>query len=54
MIPIEQLIASEMNKKSSLLEDVIQKTEGYLISLDKLFIAITKSKIMEQLTDCFR
>lgn len=48
MIANEQLIGSELLERSTLLESTVEKTEQYLISLDKLYIAITKSKQRER------
>ena len=42
MIPIEQLICHEINKKNSSLEELIQKITDYLVTLDQLYFAITK------------
>lgn len=42
MIPIEQLIFKKINTKDGLLEDQVQRTESYLIALDKLYLAISR------------
>jgi len=47
LIPIEQLILTEIGINNSMLEEVIQKSESYLIGLDKLFLAISKYKFDE-------
>lgn len=48
MIPIEQLLISEEMRKSRLLEDTIQQMEDYLINLDRLFHAVSKSSFFER------
>ena len=44
---IEQLIAGILVRKGANIEEVVQLTESYLISLDKFYSAITKCKSTE-------
>ena len=44
MIPIEQLISNDITKKIASLEEIVRKVEEYLITIDQLYNALTKSK----------
>jgi len=45
----EEQIYEGLIQKSIHLEDILQNTEGYLMSLDKLFAAITKRRYYEEI-----